>query len=443
MNSTSSSDATHHSISEQACVRPKYTGCSSYPSIVPLNFCQSEIVGKIIILDTLPKVPVLASREEYMLITMEGGETLADSLLDDLGDLSDGDESRKEEQGVGDMAYHHHNHGRYDNQHGDAITEDNSVEGQQSKPTDSAYPAVKRKRRRILDSVDLKNHLKAIRKSEVLMPSSTKDQREDEYQLIVQSNKQLGSLAEELARAHGVLCTCYRPKFSELEELLPNPIQYKNAVRVIWNEMDIAKVSDDLANFLNNNQVITLSVAGSTTSGRTLTGEELKQLEEAVSHVEGVLEVQNELTYFVESRMEALAPSVCILVGPSTAAKLIGLAGGLAELSKIPSCNLQVLGQVKHNSASRAGLSSLATRPHQGLLSECDLVQSTPKALQRKVLKTVASKLALAARCDFVNLDAGRARCAAPGQKFREEIETKINQWQEPDKAPVLKALPK
>ena len=285
--------------------------------------------------------------------------------------------------------------------------------------------------------------MEAIRKSELLTPSSTKDQQEDEHQLIVQSNKHLANLAEELARAHGVVCTCYKPKFAELEELLPNAVQYKNAVRVIWNEMDIAKVSDDLSNILSNNQIITLSVAGSTTSGRPLNDEELQQLEEAVSYVEDILKVQEELRTFVESRMESLAPSVCALVGPTTAAKLIGLAGGLAELSKIPSCNLQVLGQVKHNSASRAGLSSLAIRPHQGVLSECDLVQRTPKALQRKVLKTVAAKLALAARCDFVNVDAGRTRSAESGRKFREEIEGKINQWQEPDKAPVLKALPK
>ena len=141
--------------------------------------------------------------------------------------------------------------------------------------------------------------------------------------------------------------------------------------------------------------------------------------------------------------MESLAPSVCVLVGPSTAAKLIGLAGGLAELSKIPSCNLQVLGQVKHNAASRAGLSSISTRPHQGVLAECDLVQRTPKAMQRKVLKTVAAKLALAARCDFVNVDAGRTRSAASGRSFRDQIEKKVNQWAEPDKAQVLKALPK
>ncbi|CAB9522363.1 U4/U6 small nuclear ribonucleoprotein Prp31 [Seminavis robusta] len=349
---------------------------------------------------------------------MEGGATLADSLLDDLDDLSDGDDPEEEESKP-------------------AAKDDDDMNVEEK--TAISMP----QRKRLLDSPSLQQHLKVIQKSQLLLPSSTKDERDDEHQLIVTSNKFLASLLEELAKAHGVVCDIYKPKFSELEELLPNFIQYKNAVRVIWNEMDIAKVQEALIDVLNSNQIITLSVAGSTTSGRPLTDDELQQLEEAVVYMEDILQTQQQLTQFVESRMESLAPSVCALVGPSTAAKLIGLAGGLAELSKIPSCNLQVLGQVKHNSASRAGLSSLSTRPHQGVLAECDMVQRCPKAMQKKVLKTVAAKLALVARCDFVNVDAGRTRSAAAGKKFREEIETKINQWGEPDKAPVLKALPK
>ena len=362
-------------------------------------------------------------REKLTISTMEEGATLADSLLEDLDDLTDGDEE--------DVFADEIPAGQGNDDDGDQM-----MEGTAAKV---AAP----KRKRLLDSPSLNRHLETIRRSTVLLPSSTKDQRDEEHQLIVSSNRFLANLLEELAKAHGFVCEIYKPKFSELEELLPNFIQYKNAVRVIWNEMDIAKVSDDLSEVLNSNQVITLSVAGSTTSGRPLTEEELVQLEEAVVYVEDLLKTQKELTQFVESRMESLAPSVCALIGPSTAAKLIGLAGGLAELSKIPSCNLQVLGQVKHNAASRAGLSSASIGQHQGVLMECDLVQRCPKSMHRKVLKTVAAKLALAARCDFVNVEAGRTRSAASGRAFREEIEAKINHWQEPEKAQVQKALPK
>lgn len=50
---------------------------------------------------------------------------------------------------------------------------------------------------------------------------------------------------------------------------------------------------------------------------------------------------------YVESRMTFIAPNLSVIVGASTAAKLVGLAGGLTRLSKIPACNLLVLGAQK------------------------------------------------------------------------------------------------
>jgi U4/U6 small nuclear ribonucleoprotein PRP31 len=132
-----------------------------------------------------------------------------------------------------------------------------------------------------------------------------------------------------------------------------------------------------------------------------------------------------------------------LLGSSSITARLIGLAGGLSELAKIPACNLQVLGQTKQNAASRAGLSTIHTKPHEGILTETDFVRQVPRTLRKKSLKVVAAKLALAARYDFINVETGRSRSAATGLQLRLEITEKLNQWITPDKAPVQKALPK
>ena len=136
------------------------------------------------------------------------------------------------------------------------------------------------------------------------------------------------------------------------------------------------------------------------------------------------------------------------MIGPKMAAQILGLAGGLAALTKIPACNLQVLGQVRGTSSSRGGMSTnsgsnTGVGPHMGVLVDCDLVQACPSSLQRKALKLVAAKLALAIRYDFSNVDAGRPRSAQTGMELRRQLETKLEHLQTPDKAPVLKALPK
>lgn len=287
------------------------------------------------------------------------------------------------------------------------------------------------------------NYISNLNTNQEYQEKTQKEREEEEHHLVVKCNKYLANLADELEKAHGALAMAYKPKFPELEELLPNYVQFKNAVRVIWNEMDLTKVNDELNEILNSNQIITISVAGSTTSGRSLSKEELAAVDEATTYMDHLLDVQTQLIEFVEMAMEGLAPSICALIGPSTAARLLGLVGGLAELTKIPSCNLQVIGQVKQNSGSRAGMSNASTKRHVGVIADCDLVKSMPKQMQKKALKLVAAKLALAARFDFVNVNTGRTRSANTGLQFRAAIESKFGKLQEPDKAPVLKALPK
>ena len=45
---------------------------------------------------------------------------------------------------------------------------------------------------------------------------------------------------------------------------------------------------------------------------------------------------------FVESRMSHIAPSLSHLIGTRVAAQLVGIAGGLTALSKIPAGNIEV-----------------------------------------------------------------------------------------------------
>lgn len=378
---------------------------------------------------------------------------MADALLDDLDDLMDSDDGESDKDDNDDDNdptksgnVTANNVTGFDGNNNGYQNEDGEMDRKPAaKPTPTTASS------RFLDSASLQQLLKAIRKhiedgkngKSSESESSRKEMEEENHHLVVQSNKHLASLTEEMAKAHGALARAYKPKFPELEELLPNIMQYKNAVRIIWNETDLTRVNDELNEILNSNQIITISVAGSTTSGRPLTQGELDEVDRTATYMEDLLVVQKELVSFVETSMSSLCPSICEVIGPTTAAKLLGLAGGLQELTKIPSCNLQVMGQVKYNSESRAGLSGASLKQHVGILAESDIVKSVPRQYQKRALKVVAAKLALAARFDFVNVDSGRPRSASTGLKLKSELLEKFEKWQEPDKAPVLKALPK
>mmetsp|Transcript_23841 Transcript_23841/g.41792 ORF Transcript_23841/g.41792 Transcript_23841/m.41792 type:complete len:508 (-) Transcript_23841:313-1836(-) len=368
---------------------------------------------------------------------------MADALLDDLDDLSDVEpeeepsyEDRAEAGSSGDGGSSH-----------DAAMCD-GINGTSSS-ADGNAAATTKQRPRLLDDTSLKSHLssvRAVKSGDDQKPSAsdvtTKEEDEHQHVLVLASNKHLVSLGHEIHRAHLELCRQYHPKFPELEELLTETFQYRTAIGIIQNEMDVTKSNEELNEILSSNQIITISVAGSTTSGRRLTDDELKAVN-ACLYLDQLKSTQTDLTTFVESRMERCAPSVCALIGPFLAAQLLASTGGLAELTRIPACNLQLLGKNKSTSASRGGMATQTRAQHAGYLIECELVQSTPNYLKMKAVKAVAGKLALAARTDHVNVESGRKRTAAVGRKFHEELRVKFGKWEEPDKAQVVKALPK
>jgi U4/U6 small nuclear ribonucleoprotein PRP31 len=139
---------------------------------------------------------------------------------------------------------------------------------------------------------------------------------------------------------------------------------------------------------------------------------------------------------YVESRMSFIAPNVSAIVGSTVATKLMGLAGGLSALSKIPACNMLVLGAQRK---TLAGFSSAAILPHTGFIFYSDLVQSTPPDVRRKVARVVAAKCTLAARVDsFHESPEGDV-----GQDLRDQVQKKIDKILEPPPVKSAKPLPR
>jgi U4/U6 small nuclear ribonucleoprotein PRP31 len=120
---------------------------------------------------------------------------------------------------------------------------------------------------------------------------------------------------------------------------------------------------------------------------------------------------------YVSSRMNVLAPNLSAIVGTTTAAKLLGVAGGLNALGKMPSCNVHVRHSFLHRplpahppcsfqllGAQRkitAGFSTATQGRHTGFIFQSEIVTSTPPEYRLKVQRTVGAKAVLAARMDL------------------------------------------
>ncbi len=121
-----------------------------------------------------------------------------------------------------------------------------------------------------------------------------------------------------------------------------NPLDYVRAVQIIKNSSDMGAIDATLRQLLPAATVMVITMTATTTIGEPLTLSELEMVLEACVVALSLDDARNQIVAYVESRMNIIAPNLSAVVGTTTAAKLMGAAGGLNALSKVPACNIQV-----------------------------------------------------------------------------------------------------
>ncbi|KAF9452059.1 Nop domain-containing protein [Macrolepiota fuliginosa MF-IS2] len=254
-----------------------------------------------------------------------------------------------------------------------------------------------------------------------------------EYNVIVQANNLSVDVDNEILIVNKFIRDHYAPRFPELEQLVTDPAMYIRSVRALANNEDLPKVN--LTGVLPPAVIMSVAVTASTTSGRQLSDKEWKAIEKACNLADRLEEARKKIFMYVSSRMNVLAPNLSAIVGTTTAAKLLGVAGGLGGLAKMPACNVHLLGAQRKITA---GFSTATQRRHTGFIFQSELVTQTPSEYQLKVQRTIGAKCVLAARMDLER----QRRDGLYGESLRDKIEKHIDRLAAPPPAKVVKALP-
>ncbi|PLW05693.1 hypothetical protein PCASD_23624, partial [Puccinia coronata f. sp. avenae] len=158
-----------------------------------------------------------------------------------------------------------------------------------------------------------------------------------EYRLIVQANNLAVEIDNEVMVVHKFIRDHYAPRFPNLERLLPNPYEYLRAVRLFGNASDLSAVRGFESVLSSATAMIVTVEAATVSDDRVLTDLEWHRVDKAVLAAEELEDARRKILEYVESRMSLMAPNLSAIVGTRTAAKLMGVAGGLSGLSKMPS----------------------------------------------------------------------------------------------------------
>ncbi|KAE9454079.1 hypothetical protein C3L33_14015, partial [Rhododendron williamsianum] len=344
--------------------------------------------------------------------------TLADSFLADLDELSDNEANLPGEDNV-------------DTENMEEDVDGDMVDIENLNYDDLDSVSKLQKTQRYIDI--MKKVEDALEKGSDMSYNGIVLEDDPEYQLIVDCNALSVDIENEIVIIHNFIRDKYRLKFPELESLVHHPIDYARVVKKIGNEMDLTLV--DLEGLLPSAIIMVVSVTASTTSGKPLPEEVLQKTTDACDRALVLDSSKKKVLDFVESRMGYIAPNLSAIVGSAVAAKLMGTAGGLSALAKMPACNVQLLGAKKKN---LAGFSTATSQFRVGYVEQAEILQSTPPSLRMRACRLLASKSTLAARVDSIRGDP----TGKTGRAFRDEIHKKIEKWQEPPPAKQPKPLP-
>ncbi|KAJ2807326.1 U4/U6-U5 snRNP complex subunit prp31 [Coemansia helicoidea] len=254
-----------------------------------------------------------------------------------------------------------------------------------------------------------------------------------DYRLVLRANEMSARIAGEALVTHRFLVDHYRARFPELETLVRNPLEYARTVKAIGASADISKV--ELGSVLPNATQMVVALTGSTSSGRLLGADEQRRVDEAADYLLDLSRATHSIVGFIETRMPLIAPNLTAVIGGAAAAKLIVEAGGLTALSKIPSCNIQVLGKTQH---AQTGFASLTVKKHAGIVFHSDAVRAVPEDFRDKMVRKISAKCALAARVDAQS----SARDGALGRRFRAELDAQVEKLLEAAPVNAVKPLP-
>lgn len=247
------------------------------------------------------------------------------------------------------------------------------------------------------------------------------------FEKVVECNKLISQLDQQVRMIHNFLRYLYAKKFSELDGLVIDPFLYARCVLKLEESYE-KKTDVSLDGIISNHLIIAIKMAwNAALSGmqsRELSSIDKQQLQRAAEYLLFLQQDKRKILEFVETNMSVIAPNTCAVVGRNCAAKLIAAAGGLEELSRTPACNIQVMGSTRR---SLQGMSRDGSVFH-GVFRDLEIYKEAPNEYRTRLVRMLSNNVAKACRVDFQQLRMD----GSLGKQLNEQMMARFGKIQEP-----------
>jgi nucleolar protein 56 len=183
--------------------------------------------------------------------------------------------------------------------------------------------------------------------------------------------------------------------FPALSKTVDSQKTYVKTVNEKFSEIKTKKLTIEN---VNNEDLFSNLNLGENAANAKFVEEDRRQIELLSKHLLCLYDYRDEVENYIKNKVMEVAPNLSKISGPTLAAKLIEKAGSLKKLSMMPSSTIQLLGAEKALFRTKKFKSK---PPKHGLIFQHPTVHSKPRKKRGKFARTLAGKLAIAARADY------------------------------------------
>eukprot|EP00026_Physarum_polycephalum_P004925 Phypoly_transcript_04951.p1 GENE.Phypoly_transcript_04951~~Phypoly_transcript_04951.p1 ORF type:complete len:622 (+),score=122.82 Phypoly_transcript_04951:162-2027(+) len=212
----------------------------------------------------------------------------------------------------------------------------------------------------------------------------------------------------------------YSIHFPELASLVYDDVSFAKIVKIIGDKRgNISQVPrEKMAEIVDEETVEAIYKAARASIGDEILEIDLNAILKLTDKIIYLSEYREELRQYVHNTMKKIAPTLHILVG-ELGARVIAHAGSLRWLAVMPASTIQLMGAEKALfRARRTG----GNTPKHGYIFHSPFVQMASAQDRGKVARTLANKIAIAARIDHFSDE----KTEAFGQKLHDQMTKKL-----------------
>lgn len=216
--------------------------------------------------------------------------------------------------------------------------------------------------------------------------------------MIIQAIALLDDLDKELNTYAMRVKEWYGWHFPEMAKIINDNLAYAKVIMKMGIRTNAGDT--DFAEILPEEIEGAIKAAAEISMGTEITEEDIDNIRSLAEQVVEFTEYRQQLSGYLTTRMQAIAPNLTTLVGELVGARLIAHAGSLINLAKSPASTIQILG------AEKALFRALKTKhdtPKYGLIYHASLVGQAIGRNKGKIARMVATKTALGLRIDSLS----------------------------------------